>query len=152
MIASGGLSTIADIERLAQHEVDGITGAIAGRAIYEGTLNFKEALKAARAADRGCAAEGRIQKPRLPPTGGGRRMGLAKRIIPLPRHRGRPRRQGRQLRRTCATPAIRSEVARRYDEQGADELAFLDIRASIEKRGLLLRHDRGGRRRRCSSR
>ena len=24
------------------------------------------------------------------------------------------------------------EVARRYDEQGADELAFLDIRASVE--------------------
>ena len=29
------------------------------------------------------------------------------------------------------------EIARRYDEQGADELAFLDIRASIETRGLL---------------
>jgi cyclase len=29
------------------------------------------------------------------------------------------------------------EVARRYDEQGADELAFLDIRASIETRSLL---------------
>lgn len=29
------------------------------------------------------------------------------------------------------------EVARRYDEEGADELAFLDIRASIETRGLL---------------
>ncbi len=29
------------------------------------------------------------------------------------------------------------EVARRYDEQGADEIAFLDIRASIETRGLL---------------
>ena len=29
------------------------------------------------------------------------------------------------------------EVARRYDGEGADELAFLDIRASIETRGLL---------------
>jgi cyclase len=29
------------------------------------------------------------------------------------------------------------EVARRYDEQGADELAFLDIRASVENRSLL---------------
>ncbi len=29
------------------------------------------------------------------------------------------------------------EIARRYDEQGADELAFLDIRASVEKRALL---------------
>ena len=47
VIASGGLSSIADIEKLAQHENDGIIGAIAGRAIYEGTLNFKEALKAA---------------------------------------------------------------------------------------------------------
>jgi cyclase len=29
------------------------------------------------------------------------------------------------------------EVARRYDEQGADEIAFLDIRASVENRSLL---------------
>jgi imidazole glycerol-phosphate synthase subunit HisF len=29
------------------------------------------------------------------------------------------------------------EIARRYDEQGADELAFLDIRASVENRALL---------------
>jgi cyclase len=29
------------------------------------------------------------------------------------------------------------EVARRYDEQGADELAFLDIQASVETRPLL---------------
>ena len=29
------------------------------------------------------------------------------------------------------------EVARRYDAEGADELAFLDIRASVEKRALL---------------
>ena len=48
VIASGGLSSIADIERLKKHEADGIIGAIAGRAIYEGTLNFKDALKAAR--------------------------------------------------------------------------------------------------------
>jgi len=47
VIASGGLSTIADIQRLVAHEADGITGAIAGRAIYDGTLNFKDALKAA---------------------------------------------------------------------------------------------------------
>jgi phosphoribosylformimino-5-aminoimidazole carboxamide ribotide isomerase len=47
VIASGGLSSIADIERLVAHESDGIAGAIAGRAIYDGTLNFKDALKAA---------------------------------------------------------------------------------------------------------
>ena len=47
VIASGGLSSIADIKALAQHEADGIIGAIAGRAIYDGTLDFKDALKAA---------------------------------------------------------------------------------------------------------
>ena len=31
------------------------------------------------------------------------------------------------------------EIARRYDEQGADELTFLDITASSDDRGLLLR-------------
>src|SRR5207245_11101154 len=30
------------------------------------------------------------------------------------------------------------EIARRYDEQGADELTFLDITASYDNRGLLL--------------
>jgi phosphoribosylformimino-5-aminoimidazole carboxamide ribotide isomerase len=50
VIASGGLASIEDVQRLAQHEADGIIGAIAGRAIYEGTLNFKDALKAAAAA------------------------------------------------------------------------------------------------------
>ncbi|MBY0438794.1 MAG: imidazole glycerol phosphate synthase subunit HisF, partial [Burkholderiales bacterium] len=30
------------------------------------------------------------------------------------------------------------EVARRYDEQGADELTFLDITASSDERGTLL--------------
>ena len=34
-------------------------------------------------------------------------------------------------------PAIRSRSRARYDAEGADELAFLDIRASIETRGLL---------------
>jgi phosphoribosylformimino-5-aminoimidazole carboxamide ribotide isomerase len=47
VIASGGLSSIADIEKLAQHESDGIIGAIAGRALYEGKLSFRDALKAA---------------------------------------------------------------------------------------------------------
>jgi len=41
VIASGGVGSLQDL-------VDGIVGAIAGRAIYEGTLNFKDALKAAR--------------------------------------------------------------------------------------------------------
>ncbi|MDO8413338.1 MAG: HisA/HisF-related TIM barrel protein, partial [Gallionellaceae bacterium] len=31
------------------------------------------------------------------------------------------------------------EIARRYDEQGADELTFLDITASSDERGILFR-------------
>src|SRR3954467_1421697 len=63
-------------------------------------------------------------------------MGLAKRIIPCLDVAG-----GRVVKgvnfialRDAGDPV---EVARRYDEQGADELAFLDIRASVETRGLL---------------
>ena len=37
-----------DIKELASFESDGVTGAIAGRALYEGTLDFKAALKAAK--------------------------------------------------------------------------------------------------------
>ena len=37
-----------DVKALCAFESEGITGAIAGRAIYEGTLDFKEAIKAAR--------------------------------------------------------------------------------------------------------
>src|SRR6478736_7111834 len=48
VIASGGLASLENISALAQYEADGIAGAIAGRAIYEGTLDFKEAVKLAR--------------------------------------------------------------------------------------------------------
>jgi imidazole glycerol-phosphate synthase subunit HisF len=63
-------------------------------------------------------------------------MPLAKRIIPCLDVAG-----GRVVKgvnfvnlRDAGDPV---EVARRYDEQGADELAFLDIKASVETRGLL---------------
>ena len=36
------------------------------------------------------------------------------------------------------------EIARRYDEQGADELSFLDITASSDERGTDPAHHRGG--------
>ncbi len=47
VIASGGLSNIADIERLCAVEDQGIEGVICGRAIYSGDLDF--ALAQARA-------------------------------------------------------------------------------------------------------
>lgn len=40
VIASGGIASIADIEALCAVEDEGIMGAITGRAIYEGTLDF----------------------------------------------------------------------------------------------------------------
>lgn len=47
VIASGGLSSLADIERLCEVEDEGIEGVICGRAIYTGDLDFAEAQKRA---------------------------------------------------------------------------------------------------------
>ena len=44
VIASGGISNIDDIKKLLQLEPEGLYGAITGRALYEGTLDLKEAL------------------------------------------------------------------------------------------------------------
>src|SRR6184192_807555 len=63
-------------------------------------------------------------------------MGLAKRIIPcLDVAHGRVVKGINFVNLKDAGDPV--SVARRYDEQGADELAFLDIQASIETRGLL---------------
>ncbi|HUL42155.1 MAG TPA: 1-(5-phosphoribosyl)-5-[(5-phosphoribosylamino)methylideneamino]imidazole-4-carboxamide isomerase [Burkholderiales bacterium] len=43
VIASGGLATLDDVKALCKVESEGIMGAITGRAIYQGTLNFKAA-------------------------------------------------------------------------------------------------------------
>lgn len=43
VIASGGITNINDVQKLCEIESEGIIGAITGRAIYEGSLNFKEA-------------------------------------------------------------------------------------------------------------
>src|SRR5215813_7907954 len=48
VIASGGINSLKDIKELAGYESEGISGAIAGRALYDGTLDFKAALKAAK--------------------------------------------------------------------------------------------------------
>ncbi|HUR40425.1 MAG TPA: 1-(5-phosphoribosyl)-5-[(5-phosphoribosylamino)methylideneamino]imidazole-4-carboxamide isomerase [Verrucomicrobiae bacterium] len=44
--ASGGISSMQDITALKELEPDGVTGAIIGRALYEGTLTLKDAAKA----------------------------------------------------------------------------------------------------------
>ena len=53
VIASGGVSTMADIEMLLPLAPLGLLGVITGRAIYEGTLNLGEAIARARQADWG---------------------------------------------------------------------------------------------------
>lgn len=47
VIASGGIKNLDDIRALCQAAEEGIMGAITGRAIYEGTLDFAEAQKLA---------------------------------------------------------------------------------------------------------
>ena len=47
VIASGGLNSLDDVRNLLAVESEGITGAITGRAIYEGKLDFAQAVKLA---------------------------------------------------------------------------------------------------------
>jgi len=47
VIASGGIANLDDIRSLSAVAAEGIEGAITGRAIYEGTLDFAEAQKLA---------------------------------------------------------------------------------------------------------
>jgi len=47
VIASGGLASLADVKALRAVESSGIIGAIAGRAIYDGTLDFHKAQELA---------------------------------------------------------------------------------------------------------
>ncbi len=47
VIASGGITNMDDVKAVGAIVADGVMGAITGRAIYEGTLNFEEARKLA---------------------------------------------------------------------------------------------------------
>ncbi len=47
VIASGGITNLDDIHTLCKIESEGISGAITGRAIYEGSLDFKKAQELA---------------------------------------------------------------------------------------------------------
>ncbi len=47
VVASGGITDINDIRDLCKADTDNIMGAITGRAIYEGTLDFAEGQKLA---------------------------------------------------------------------------------------------------------
>ncbi|CAO4167698.1 1-(5-phosphoribosyl)-5-[(5-phosphoribosylamino)methylideneamino]imidazole-4-carboxamide isomerase [Methylorubrum populi] len=58
VIASGGLASIADVERLLEPDCAMLAGAITGRALYDGRIDPKEALAAiarAKRAEKGAA-------------------------------------------------------------------------------------------------
>ena len=48
VIASGGLASMADIERLAAPDAAVLEGAISGRALYDGRIDVAEALRILR--------------------------------------------------------------------------------------------------------
>lgn len=48
VVASGGISELADIERIAQYRLEGIEGAIIGKALYEHKFTLQEALAVAQ--------------------------------------------------------------------------------------------------------
>ncbi|HWD57798.1 MAG TPA: 1-(5-phosphoribosyl)-5-[(5-phosphoribosylamino)methylideneamino]imidazole-4-carboxamide isomerase [Stellaceae bacterium] len=48
VVASGGVSSLADIAALEAREKDGIAGAIIGRALYDGRIDPAEALRVAQ--------------------------------------------------------------------------------------------------------
>ncbi len=50
VIASGGVATLEDLRHLKSLEEDGVVGAVIGRALYEGGLQFKDCLKAVASA------------------------------------------------------------------------------------------------------
>jgi phosphoribosylformimino-5-aminoimidazole carboxamide ribotide isomerase len=50
VVASGGVSSLADIEALKAREADGIAGAIIGRALYDGRIDPAAALRMAQGA------------------------------------------------------------------------------------------------------
>lgn len=47
VIASGGVTDISDVDALCAVQEDGVEGAILGRSIYEGTLDFQAAVRRA---------------------------------------------------------------------------------------------------------
>ena len=126
IIASGGVTSLDDLRALKTLESLGVTGVIAGRALYEGPLHRSGEALAVLRLRRGSA--------------GRRRRGglmLLKRIIPC-----LDVDQGRVVKgtnfvdiRDAGDPV---ELAARYDQEGADELVFLDITASHEKRDTIV--------------
>ena len=113
VVASGGITELADLEALQGLVGDGVEGAIIGTALYEGRFTLEDALALT-----------------LPASAS---MSLAVRVIPcLDVDAGRVvKGVNFQDLRDAGDPV---ELAKLYDAEGADELTFLDISASHEGR------------------
>ena len=48
VIAAGGISSIKDIENMAELEEDGLSGIIVGRALYDGSIRLEQAINTLR--------------------------------------------------------------------------------------------------------
>lgn len=106
VIAAGGVSSNEDIKNLRDA---GFTGAISGKAVYEGKVTIRDFSGSP----------------------------LAKRIIPcMDIDNGRVVKGTNFKDLKDAGDAV--ELAGLYDQMGADELVFLDITATIERRNTLL--------------
>lgn len=110
-IAAGGVSALSDIQEFNKL---GVQGVIVGKALYEGKIDLQVAQRAVEYKNE-----------------------LAKRIIPC-----LDVKNGRVVKGTYFTNLRDAgdpvELGKRYCEQGADELVFLDIAATLEKRKTFL--------------
>ena len=113
VIASGGLASIKDIERMTQPDARKLEGAIAGRALYDGRLDPAQAIAMLRVRQSGLMFKVRVI-PCLDVKDG--RVVKGVNFVNL---------------RDAGDPV---EAAIAYDAAGADELTFLDITASHENR------------------
>jgi cyclase len=138
-LLSGGISTLADLR--AARADSAIVGVVVGRALYEHAFSVEEALAVCRGRlssslpdiSSFSAVTGRAGKG----TAASALTGLTCRVIPCLDVAG-----GRVVKgvrfRDLADQGDPAEAARRYAEQGADEIVFLDVGAAPEGRGTAL--------------
>ncbi len=119
---SGGVSGLQDLEKAAA--IPGVSAAIVGKALLEGYLDLPTVAQRFRSSSG--PAWGRLE--------GSLRTGLTVRVIPCLDVAGGRVVKGIRFEnlRDAGDPA---ELASAYAEEGADELAFLDIEAAPERRG-----------------
>jgi imidazole glycerol-phosphate synthase subunit HisF len=119
VIASGGVTSLDDI-RAVRGRRAGIIGAITGRALYEGTLDLAAAQ--AQACSDGRSSNSKARRAWAWPNASSPASTSTGRVV-----------KGVNFVdiRDAGDPV---EIARRYDEQGADEITFLDITASSDER------------------